>query len=353
MADINVLQTLIQFRRGTEDEWNLVKDNYIPRAGEPCTTINTENGTSRVKVGDGVHTWGELSYIGEGELEVTKIYGDSTESTETTVDGKTYATVAEAIENATAGSEVVLSGSLGEETVSIDKELIINMNGVEAVNDNTGLVSVGINGKVTLKDGGLECNKHGKASLANNGEVVIESCNLSRSIDEAGNGYYAGLNHGKMTINSGVFSTPGGLSSLIENGYYNYTSGNAETGYVAGTNQQYPELIVNDGTFITKFITIKNDDGGYTTINGGKFYGSIQNAGIELTINNGYFEREWDGTNNLINCTKYDTPYNTAKLVITGGTFIGRINFSSSEAEISGGRFDEMIEDQYIVDGYE
>lgn len=353
MADVNVLQTLIQFRRGTEAEWNLVKDTYIPRAGEPCTTIDSEKGKNQVKIGDGINTWGKLEYIGEGELEVTKIYGDSTESTEATVDGKTYATVEEAIADASAGSEIKLSGSLGENTVSVDKELTIDMNGVDAVNDSKTPVEISVNGKVTLKDGGLECNKHGEPSLENNGEVVIDNCNLTRSVDEKGNGYYAGLNHGKMTINGGVFSTPGGLSSLIENGYYNYTSGNAETGYVEGKNQPYPELIVNDGSFITKFIAVKNDDGGNTTINGGKFYGSIQNAGISLTINNGYFERKWDGTNNLIICTKYDTPYNLAKLVINGGTFIGRINVGTAEAEITGGKFDEMVEDQYIVDGYE
>lgn len=353
MADINVLQTLIQFRRGTEDLWDLVKDTYIPRAGEPCTTIDTETGKNQVKVGDGVNTWGKLKYIGEGELEVTKIYSDSPESTETTVDGKVYATVEEAVSNASAGSELILSGSLGSTTINIDKELVVNMNGVEAVNDEQTPVVVGINGKVTLKDGGLECNKHGEPSLENNGEVIIDDCNLTRSVDEAGNGYYAGFNHGKMTINSGVFSTPGGLSSLIENGYYNYTSGNAETGYVAGKNQEYPELIINGGSFITKFIAVKNDDGGYTTINGGNFYGCIQNAGMELTINGGYFERQWDGTNYMINCTKYDTPYNTAKLVITGGTFIGRINFGTSEAVISGGKFNESVDDQYIAEGYE
>ena len=127
--NVNVLQTLIQFRRGTEEQWNLVKDSYIPRAGEPCTTIDGDN-AGQIKVGDGVHTWGQLKYVGVGDLKVIKIYGQTTESTETTVDGKTYATVEEAIANAPAGSEVTLSGSLGDNTVNIDKELTVNMNGV-------------------------------------------------------------------------------------------------------------------------------------------------------------------------------------------------------------------------------
>lgn len=55
--NVNVLQTLIQLRRGTEEQWNLVKDSYIPYAGEPCTTIDGDN-AGQIKVGDGVHTWG-------------------------------------------------------------------------------------------------------------------------------------------------------------------------------------------------------------------------------------------------------------------------------------------------------
>ena len=358
MADINVLQTLIQFRRGSEDEWALVKDTYIPRAGEPCTTVDTESGNNRVKVGDGVNTWGKLKYIGEGDLQVTKIYGDSTESTETTVDGKTYATVEEAIADAPAGSEVKLSGSLGENTVNIDKELTVNMNGVEVVNNEKTPMEIGVNGKATLKDGGLECNKNGEASLDNNGEVVIDGCNLTRTVDEKGNGYYTGVNHGKMTINSGIFSSPGGLSSLIENGYWDYNSGKPESGYVAGKNQQYPELIVNGGTFINPFYAIKNDDGGKLTVNDGMFYGTILHNGIEMTINGGHFTTS-DGFYPL-SIRNLSDDLNPAKTVINGGIFDGNcktIIKNSGEKEldieIKGGKYIIAVDEQYIAEGYE
>lgn len=78
---------------------------------------------------------GQLKYVGVGDLKVIKIYGNSAESTETTVDGKTYATVEEAIADASVGSEIILSGSLGDNTVNIDKELTVNMNGVDVVNN--------------------------------------------------------------------------------------------------------------------------------------------------------------------------------------------------------------------------
>lgn len=61
--NVNVLQTLIQFRRGTEEQWNLVKDSYIPRAGEPCVTLDGKY-KGQVKIGDGALTWGQLKYIG-------------------------------------------------------------------------------------------------------------------------------------------------------------------------------------------------------------------------------------------------------------------------------------------------
>lgn len=49
------------------------------------------------------------------------------------------------------------------------------------------------------------------------------------------------MNHGTMTINDGVTVAQNGhFSSMIENGYQNYNSGNASTGYVLGTNAQIP-----------------------------------------------------------------------------------------------------------------
>lgn len=60
--NINVLQTLIQLRRGTEEQWNLVKDTFIPREGEPCVTIQEDGYDALIKIGDGKRTWGQLGY---------------------------------------------------------------------------------------------------------------------------------------------------------------------------------------------------------------------------------------------------------------------------------------------------
>jgi hypothetical protein len=49
-----------ELRRNTKLGWN---PNFILLAGEP----GTETDTGQMKVGDGVHTWADLPYVGGGE----------------------------------------------------------------------------------------------------------------------------------------------------------------------------------------------------------------------------------------------------------------------------------------------
>ena len=58
MAIQKRIKAVIQFRRGTEQEW--INVNPTPRIGEPC--FSTDVG--RVKIGDGEKKWSELDYIG-------------------------------------------------------------------------------------------------------------------------------------------------------------------------------------------------------------------------------------------------------------------------------------------------
>lgn len=102
--NINVLQTLIQLRRGTEEQWNLVKDTFIPREGEPCTTIYDDGRDALIKIGDGKHTWGQLGYIRDSFLVTINI----SESGEITAD-KTQEEILKAIEQ----NKVVYAKLLG------------------------------------------------------------------------------------------------------------------------------------------------------------------------------------------------------------------------------------------------
>ena len=93
------------------------------------------------------------------------------------------------------------------------------------------------------------------------------------------------FNHGTMEINSGVSVTQNGqFSSMIENGWYN---GSQNTG---GKNSV---LTINGGTFSGGLNTIKNDDYGELVINDGTFTSMSQAAFLNwnvATVNGGTFD---------------------------------------------------------------
>ena len=300
-------------------------------------------------------------YALKTDLDVIKIYGESVaEDTSMSVDGVKYDTASEAINAVPDGGTVKMSGGLGEsEVINVDKKLTLDMNSAVIVDNEKTPVTVGVNGDLTLSgDGSVECNKNGKPAISNNGKLAIENGNITRTVDEKGNTYYTMVNHGSVIINGGIFQAPREVSSMIENGYWDYNSGNAESGYIAGVNAQYPELTVNGGTFINNFYTIKNDDASKLTINDGMFYGTILHNGIEMIINGGHFTTI-DGFYPL-SIRNLSDDLNPAKTVINGGVFDGNcktIIKNSGEKEldiqIKGGKFILPVEEQYIVEGYE
>ena len=227
-------------------------------------------------------------------------------------------------------------------------------NAVIVDNENTP-VNVGVNGSLTLTgNGSVECNKNGKPAINNNGNLTIENGSYTRTVDEKGNSYYTMVNHGNIVINDGIFQAPRIVSSMIENGYYDYAKD-----YKAGEMAEYPELTVNGGTFINAFYVIKNDDNGKLYINGGNFYGTIFNNGYEMVVKGGNF-KVTDGTYN-IGMRKLNDVMNSGKLLIEGGTFIsnGEVNFKHNgggeepEVIIKGGKFSAIVPDNYIAEGYE
>ena len=88
------------------------------------------------------------------------------------------------------------------------------------------------------------------------------------------------------------------------------------------------------------YTTIKNDDNGITTINGGSFYGSVFNVGKSLTINGGEIICT-DGYG-CVACNKTNENINKADCIITGGKFTTNgdtiiMNSGNAHIEISGG----------------
>ena len=444
MADINKLQTLIQLRRGFQAQWDAVANTYIPKAGEPCVTLDGKN-KGQIKIGDGTSTWGELKYVGVNEgamhfigtvatkaelpesaetgdiyqvtedsklyiwdgdsweifhavdlsnyytkeettnlvtveigkvntkieslgtelakdyalkadLDVIKIYGDTTSDTSMEVNGQKYNTASEAIAAVSDGGTIKLSGGLGaDEVINADKKFTLDMNNAVIVDNEKTPVNVDVNGALTLTgNGSVECNKNGKPAINNNGILIIENGSYTRSVDEKGNSYYTMVNHGNTVINDGIFQAPRIVSSMISNGYWDYAQD-----YKAGEMAEYPELTINNGTFINAFYVIKNDDNGKLYINGGNFYGTIFNNGYEMVIKGGNF-KVTDGTYN-IGMRKLNDVMNSGKLLIEGGTFYsnGEVNFKHNgggeepQVVIKGGKFSAVVPEKYIAEGYE
>ena len=425
MADINKLQTLIQLRRGFQAQWDAVANTYIPKAGEPCVTLDGKN-KGQIKIGDGTSTWGELKYVGVNEsaihfigtvatkaelpesaetgdiyqvtedsklyiwdgdsweifnavdlsnyynkeettnllkdyalkadLDVIKVYGDTTSDTSIEVNGQKYNTASEAIAAVSDGGTIKLSGGLGaDEVINADKQFTLDMNNAVIVDNEKTPVNVGVNGALTLTgNGSVECNKHGKPAINNNGNLIIENGSYTRSVDEKNNSYYTMVNHGNIVINDGIFQAPRIISSMIDNGYYDYN-----TDYKAGEMAEYPELTINGGTFINAFYVIKNDDNGKLYINDGNFYGTIFNNGYEMVVKGGNF-KVTDGTYN-IGMRKLNDVMNSGKLLIEGGTFYsnGEVNFKHNgggeepDVVVKGGKFSAVVPEKYIAKGYE
>lgn len=472
MADINKLQTLIQLRRGFQAQWDAVANTYIPKAGEPCVTLDGKN-KGQIKIGDGTSTWGELKYVGVNEgamhfigtvatkaelpesaeigdiyqvtedskmyiwdgdsweifhavdlsnyytkeetsnlvtveigkveekvtantnklnevetkvgevetkvnetntklenlgtelakdyalksdLDVIKVYGDTTSDTSMEVNGQKYATASEAIAAVEDGGTIKLSGGLGaDEVINADKQFTLDMNNAVIVDNEKTPINVGVNGALTLTgNGSVECNKHGKPAINNNGNLIIENGSYTRSVDEKNNSYYTMVNHGNIVINDGIFQAPRVISSMIDNGYYDYN-----TDYKAGEMAEYPELTINGGTFINAFYVIKNDDNGKLYINDGNFYGTIFNNGYEMVVKGGNF-KVTDGTYN-IGMRKLNDVMNSGKLLIEGGTFYsnGEVNFKHNgggeepDVVVKGGKFSAVVPEKYIAEGYE
>lgn len=279
----------------------------------------------------------------------------------------TYPTLQAAI-NAAKDSETttveLLADTKEDITIPANKKVTLNLNGKKLTNSNSDTITVANGAELTIEGTGTVDNiRHAKAAIFNNGTVVLNGGTYDRSQEtgkstgeSGGNSYYTIVNHGTMTINEAAkVQTAGGVpergkySSLVENGYYNYSSKEPGSGYVEETNQADPTLAINGGTFLGGLNTIKNDDGGTLTIKDGNFsnfyQALVQNHNI-ATIEGGTFtaaEGSAQTTYGVYNCG-CAANYDIGKLTISGGTFtadyaLGEVSTQSAQVTISGGTF--------------
>ena len=275
---------------------------------------------------------------------------------------QTYNTLQEAVN---VGGEITLLKDVTENIkIAENKTVTLNLNGHKITNVSSGTTAdtiyVSLGSTLTINGTGTVDNvSHAKAAIFNNGTVVLNGGSYTRSQENGqsveasgGNSYYNILNHGNMTINASVSVTQTGhFSSLIDNGYYDYSASNNErSGYVANVNQANPSLTITGGTFSGGINTIKNDDGAKLEIRDGTFgnytQAVVQNHNI-ATISGGTFTASSEATGTTYgvdNCgCVAETDIGT--LTITGGTFSGATyavcdrSIQPAQIEISGGSF--------------
>ena len=240
------------------------------------------------------------------------------------VGGRYYASLQKAVDNAGKGETVTLLQDTAEDIVIPEgAELTLNLNGKTLANHENHTITN--KGTLTITGGGTVDNvTHARAAIQNEpgGNVVLNGGAYTRSKENGqnaeasgGNSYYNIVNHGTMEINSGVSVTQKGqFSSMIENGWYN---GSQNTG---GKNSV---LTINGGTFSGGLNTIKNDDYGELVINDGTFTSMSQAAFLNwnvATVNGGTFDAA--GASNGVILNGYiDGTMDQGKLTINGGTF--------------------------------
>lgn len=253
----------------------------------------------------------------------------------------------------------------GDFTISATDAVTINLNRHKITNKSGDTFTVNKGSKLTISGSGTVDNvTHAKACIYNNGTVVLKGGEYTRSMEaegntttsSGGNSYYNILNHGEMTIQSGVkISSRGAFSSLIDNGYYNYgKTENDRVGYVESTGQPNPSLTINGGTFSGGINTIKNDDGAKLTITGGTFtnmtQATVQNNNV-AEIRGGEFNPTGSASH-AVETKYYATAYNKGETKISGGTFNGLMYVYGASASlmITGGTFSDPSALAYLGD---
>ena len=99
------LHTIIQLRRDTEENYDIIKDSFIPRKGE-VVLVDTASKGLRSKVGDGVTTYANLDFSDDALDLKALAHKDSASGTIETVDTADSITVAKAGEYTISGNTI-------------------------------------------------------------------------------------------------------------------------------------------------------------------------------------------------------------------------------------------------------
>lgn len=325
-----------------------------------CYDQNYKNGTAKVLITGGTFahfnpvdnaaegagtnfaTSGYETVEGTDGLYTAQVKSDNAAA----IDDVQYATLADAVAAANNGDTVTLLTNTAEDiTIAQDKDIILDLNGKTLTNRTSDTITVALGANLTIEGEGTVDNiSRGKAAVYNNGSVTLNGGTYTRSKETGDvkvdkNSYYNILNHGSMTINKDVtVEQSGNFSSLVANGYYDYegvTSKGEKSQYIEGTNAAEPTLTIKGGTFSGGINTLKNDDGGNITINGGTVtnytQAALQNHNV-ATINGGTFTAD---SKYVIDDCGCNEAHDSGELMIFGGTFMGKLYVRSPYSKVT------------------
>lgn len=248
---------------------------------------------------------------------------------------------------------VTLTNEAGKHTISVEKggKLTVTGSGkVDNVSNGRAAVYNAPGGTVTLSGGTFTRSKEASTSASDGG----------------GNSFYTLKNFGTMTVNDGVTVNQGAdgagkYSSLVANGW--------QSGSTAGQPGKEPayeadaSLTIAGGTFNGGLNTIKNDDYGQLTINGGEFKNVAQAAVLNWNVAN-ITKGTFISDKNCILNGGGNATLNRGELTIAGGTFtcgsgssvLAAMNGNSAylnadKIKISGGTFSDMSFMPFATEG--
>ena len=235
-----------------------------------------------------------------------------------------YTTVAEAITAVGEGQIIVLQSNVTE-SITISKNVTIDLNGFKLTNEASKATIVVESGKLIVNDSSTngEVIQNGKGSykaalFVKPGAKAELNGGFFNSTDD--NAWYTLKNCGELTINDGVkVYNNSDSSSVIANGYFNYGDYNNVNGTTGGS---YPkdvsvaEMTINGGAYTGKCY-VKNDDYGLMTVNGGEFTisaikgAALMNAGtMVIGSADGTGVPVFKGTNSNAVVLNFDDPSN-------------------------------------------
>ena len=377
MADVKVLKTTILLRRATEAQWDAIKDTFIPKAGEPCVTLDGKD-KGQIKIGDGTTSWGGLKYAGvvEGALNFKGSVQTKAELPEVANTGDIYQVIEDSTMYIWDGDSweifhaIDLSGYATKEEVDALKEEInlelnkyalktdldvikiygdsvaedtsMSVDGVKYDTASEAIAAVPDGGTVKMAGGlgeGEVISVDKKLTLDMNNAVIVDNektpvnVSINGALTLTGNGSVECNKNGKATVDNNG-------SLTVENGSYARAIDEKGNGYYTCVN--HGKMVINDGIFSAPrgiSSLIENGYYSYTDTNPAKGYveGTNQSS-PELTINGGtYITKFWAVKND-----------DNAKLIINDGSFYGSILNSGLEMTINGGNF-SVDEDKNLI----